>query len=276
MRTSDPAIFAVGDAVQVHDPILGQPALVPLAGPANRQARIAADNACGRISTYRGTQGTSIVRVFGLAAARTGATEKALRGAGIKHEKVYIHPLHHAGYFPGAKGMTLKLLFALDGKVLGAQAVGPEGVDKRIDVIAAAIQARMTVFDLEEMELAYAPQFGSAKDPVNMAGFVAADVLRGDVKVVHAEAVRPDAFALIDVRTPTEHAAGHIPGSVNIPVDDLRARIAEVPRDRPVAVYCQVGLRGYLAARILKGLGIPSWNLSGGWKTWCLHHPPAP
>lgn len=274
MQTNDPDIYAVGDAAEVHDGVTGEPTQVPLAGPANRQGRIAADHAFGRDSRYRGTQGTAIVRVFDLTAALTGASEKNLQRLGRPYRKVYVHPTHHAGYYPGAQQMTLKLLFAPDtGKVLGAQAVGGAGVDKRIDVLATAIQAGMTVFDLEEAELAYSPQYGSAKDPINMAGFVAAGLLRGDhpqVSVQEAIALTGPRGVLLDVRTPTEYAAGHIPGAVNIPVDELRSRLVELPRDRPVAAYCQVGQRGYLALRILLQAGFQAANLSGGYKTYQL------
>lgn len=273
LRTSDPNIYAVGDVVVTRDAVTGGEAFIPLAGPANRQGRIAADHIFGRDSRYRGSQGTSIVRVFDLVVAMTGASEKTLRRAGLAYEKVYVHPAHHVGYFPGATPMSIKLLFAKpDGRVLGAQITGREGVDKRIDVLATAIQARMTVFDLEEMELAYAPQFGAAKDPINMAGFVAANVLRGDVRIVHADAL--DGAVLIDVRTPAEHDAGAIPGSTLIPIDELRARIAQVPRDGRVVVYCAVGQRGYTAARILAQLGYDVANLSGGYRTYVAYHPP--
>jgi NADPH-dependent 2,4-dienoyl-CoA reductase/sulfur reductase-like enzyme/rhodanese-related sulfurtransferase len=276
MQTSDPAIYAVGDAVEVRDFVTGEPAQVPLAGPANRQGRIAAEGALARASRYRGTQGTAIVRVFDLTAALTGASEKALRRLGRPYRKVYVHPAHHAGYYPGAEGMTLKLLFDPDGgKVLGAQAVGGAGVDKRIDVLAVAIQAGMTVFDLEEMELAYAPQYGSAKDPVNMAGFVAAGLLRGDHPQVYAEdlltiqtAREEQPSVVLDVRTPQEFAAGHVPGATNMPVDELRARLDELPRGRPITVYCQVGMRGYLATRVLRQAGFAAANLAGGFRTY--------
>jgi NADPH-dependent 2,4-dienoyl-CoA reductase/sulfur reductase-like enzyme/rhodanese-related sulfurtransferase len=279
LQTSDPDIYAVGDAIEVQDFVLGGPTQVPLAGPANRQGRIAADHIFGRTdAAYRGTQGTAIVGVFDLTAAMTGASEKALRRANRPYRKVYVHPAHHAGYYPGAEAMTLKLLFdAETGHVLGAQAVGGAGVDKRIDVLAVAIQAGMTVFDLEEMELAYAPQYGSAKDPINMAGFVAAGLLRGEHPQVDVEAAlsaspseRP---LLLDVRTPGEFSAGHIPGAVNIPVDDLRARLAELPRDRQIAVYCQVGQRGYLATRVLRQNGFSAANIGGGYKTFGLIFP---
>jgi NADPH-dependent 2,4-dienoyl-CoA reductase/sulfur reductase-like enzyme/rhodanese-related sulfurtransferase len=275
MQTNDPDVYAVGDAVEVTDAVTGEPTQVPLAGPANRQGRIVADHAQGRPSRFRGTQGTAIVRVFDKTAALTGASEKTLKRIGRPYRKVYVHPTHHAGYYPGAEQMTLKILFdAGTGKLLGAQVVGGAGVDKRIDVLAVALQAGMTVFDLEEVELAYSPQFGSAKDPVNVAGFVAAGLLRGDHPQRDVEEViRPAANAplLLDVRTATEFAAGHIPGAMNIPVDELRARLAEVPRDRSVVTYCQVGIRGYLATRVLREHGYDAANLGGGYTTYRLH-----
>jgi rhodanese-related sulfurtransferase len=278
LQTSDPDIYAVGDAIEVKDFVTGEPAQVPLAGPANRQGRIAADHIFGRDARYRGTQGTAIVRIFERTAALTGASEKALRRANRPYRKVYVHPTHHAGYYPGAEAMTLKLLFDPEtGKVLGAQAVGGAGVDKRIDVLAVAIQAGMTVFDLEEMELAYSPQYGSAKDPINMAGFVAGGLLRGDHPQVDVEAVlaapadeRP---LLVDVRTPQEYADGHIPEAVNLPVDELRSRLGELPQGRQIAVCCQVGQRGYLATRILRQAGFDAMNGGGGYKTYRLLHP---
>lgn len=256
----------------------GEPTQVPLAGPANRQGRIAADHIFGRDARYRGTQGTAIVRVFERTAAMTGASEKVLRRAKRPFRKVYVHPTHHAGYYPGAEAMTLKLLFdAESGKVLGAQAVGGAGVDKRIDVLAVAIQAGMTVFDLEEMELAYSPQYGSAKDPINMAGFVAGGLLRGEHPQVDVEtvlaAVSGERSVVVDVRTPQEFAAGHVPEAVNIPVDVLRSRLGELTRDREIAVYCQVGQRGYLATRILRLAGFKAVNIGGGYKTYQLLHP---
>jgi rhodanese-related sulfurtransferase len=279
LQTSDPDIYAVGDAIEVRDFVTGDPTQVPLAGPANRQGRIAADHIFGRPSRYRGTQGTAIVGVFERTAAMTGASEKTLRRGARPYRKVYIHPGHHAGYYPGAEPMTLKVMFDPEtGRLLGAQGVGGAGVDKRIDVLAVAIQAGMTVYDLEEMELAYAPQYGSAKDPVNMAGFVAAGLLRGDHPQIDADSIVAAAPAerpyLLDVRTPQEFSAGHLPGAVNIPVDELRSRLAEVPRDRPVAAYCQVGQRGYLATRILQQAGVAAANLGGGYKTWLLYEPP--
>lgn len=280
MRTSDPAILACGDCVETRDALSSEPAQVPLAGPANRQGRIAADTACGRAASYRGTQGTAIVGAFGRTLAMTGATEKALVRAGTPCARAWVHPAHHASYYPGAETMSLKLLFAPgDGRLLGAQAIGGAGVDKRIDVISVAIQAGMTVFDLEQAELCYAPQYGSAKDPVNMAGFVAAGLLRGDHPQVGVEAiVAPTGQAplLLDVRTPEEYARGAIPGAVNLPVDALRGRLGELPHDRPIVAYCQVGMRGYLATRILLQSGFPATaNLAGGYTTWRLHHPEA-
>jgi len=276
LQTDDPDIYAVGDAVEIKDFVSGDPTQVPLAGPANRQGRIAADNIFGRASRYRGTQGTAIVGVFNVVAAMTGASEKALRRAGRAFRKIYIHPSHHAGYYPGAEPFSLKLLFdPTHGRVLGAQAVGGAGVDKRIDVLAVAIQAGMTVFDLEEMELAYAPQFGSAKDPVNMAGFVAAGLLRGEHPQIDVDTIitpppgeRP---CLLDVRTREEHARGHIPRSANIPVDELRDRIGELPSDRLIAAYCQVGQRGYIATRILLQSGRHAVNIGGGYRTYQMH-----
>jgi len=277
LQTSDPDIYAVGDAIEVTDFVTGDPAQVPLAGPANRQGRIAADNIFGRDTAYRGTQGTAIVGFFDRTAAITGSSEKSLRRADLPFRKVYVHPTHHAGYYPGAEPMTLKVLFHPEtGKLLGAQAVGGAGVDKRIDVLAVAIQAGMTVFDLEEMELAYAPQYGSAKDPINMAGFVAGGLLRGEHPQVDVEAVLAAPAAgrpfLLDVRTAQEFASGHIPEAVNIPVDDLRSRLGELPRDRKIAAYCQVGQRGYLATRILQQAGFSAANIGGGYKTYKLLH----
>ena len=275
LQTSDPDIYAVGDAIEVKDFVSGDPTQVPLAGPANRQGRIAADNIFGRAVQYRGTQGTAIVGVFDKTAAMTGASEKVLRRSQRPFRKIYIHPAHHAGYYPGAEGMSLKLLFdPQSGRILGAQAVGGAGVDKRIDVLAVAIQAGMTVFDLEEMELAYSPQYGSAKDPINMAGFVAGGLLRDDHPQVNVETIlaapadqRP---LLLDVRTPQEFSAGNLPGAVNIPVDELRSRMNELPHDRDIAAYCQVGQRGYLATCILRQAGFSVANIGGGYKTYKL------
>ena len=270
MRTSDPDVFAVGDAVLTRQIVSGKPVLIPLAGPASRQGRIAADNALGRADLYKGTQGTAICKVFDLAVAATGLNEKTLARMASPFEKVYVHPPHHATYYPGAQPMSLKLLFApRTGRILGAQAVGGEGVDKRIDVLSVALRAGMTVFDLEDLELCYAPPYGAARDPVNYAGFVAANALRGDVTLCSAEEVlapRPDQV-LLDVRMAPEIAAGPVAGSLNIPVDELRARMDEVPRDKELLVLCQVGLRGYIACRILGQSGYRCRNLSGGYKT---------
>jgi NADPH-dependent 2,4-dienoyl-CoA reductase/sulfur reductase-like enzyme/rhodanese-related sulfurtransferase len=278
LQTSDPDIYAVGDAIEIKDFVTGNPTQVPLAGPANRQGRIAAGHIFGRAARYRGTQGTAIVRVFDKTAATTGASEKVLKRSNHSYRKVYVHPTNHAGYYPGAQAMTLKLLFdPATGKLLGAQTVGGEGVDKRIDVLAVAIQAGMTVFDLEEVELAYSPQFGSAKDPINMAGFVAGELIRGDHPQVDVDAVLAAPSGefpyLLDVRTAQEFAQGHIPGAVNLSVDELRSRLSELPRDRQIAVYCQVGQRGYLATRILRQAGFDASNVSGGYKTYGLVYP---
>jgi len=277
MQTSDPHVYAVGDVAQVEDFITGEPTQIPLAGPANRQGRIAADHIFGRESTYRGTQGTAVVGVFGKTAAMTGHSEKLLQRANRPYEKIYIHPNDHAGYYPGASSMTLKLLFnPEDARIWGAQGVGTAGVDKRIDVVAMAIHAGMTVHDLEEVELCYAPQYGSAKDPVNMAGFVAAGVLRGDHPVAHCHLVpptdQPRDWYVLDVRSPVEFASGHIHDAINIPLEELRERMSELPANRRIAVYCFVGQRGYMATRLLKHNGFDVCNLSGGFKSWQHHH----
>ena len=271
MRTSDPDIYAVGDAVEVTHLVGGHKALIPLAGPANRQGRIAADNALGRPSVYHHTQGTAICKVFDLAIGMTGMNEKALKQAGISYEKIYLHAASHAGYYPGAAQISLKLLFDPDtGKILGAQAVGADGVDKRIDLLAMALRAGLTVRDLAQQELAYAPPYGSAKDPINYAGFVATNVLDGDVKLCHTEDVAAPGGhqVLLDVRMKKEAEAGTIPGAKIIPVDQLRDRLDELPRDKEILVYCQVGLRGYLACRILTQHGFHCRNLTGGYKTY--------
>jgi NADPH-dependent 2,4-dienoyl-CoA reductase/sulfur reductase-like enzyme/rhodanese-related sulfurtransferase len=274
MRTSDPNIFAVGDAVEVRDFVTGQPALIPLAGPANRQGRIAADAICGRDVHFRGVQRTSIVGVFGVTVARTGATERSLRRAGIAYQKSYTHSLHHAGYYPGAEQITIKLLFAPDsGRLLGAQAVGRAGVDKRIDVLAMAVQQGATVFDLEEAELCYAPQYGSAKDAVNMAGFVAGNILRGDVDPAFWPEWKQQCAAgqtpfTLDVRPASAVAAGAIPGTIRIPMGELRARLDELPRDREIWVHCMVGQTSYYAVRLLQQHGFKVRNLSGGFTSY--------
>jgi len=271
MRTSDGHIFAVGDATEINHLVTGDKARIPLAGPAARQARVAADNAFGRPSVYEDTQGTSICKVFDLAVGMTGLSEKGALAAGIDYETVTVHAASHAGYYPGAQPISLKLLFDPDsGKVLGAQAVGAEGVDKRIDVLAVAVRAGLTVEALAQQELSYAPPFGSAKDPVNVAGFVASNVRSGDMGLCHvADVQSPTAEQfLLDVRTPGEVARGTIPGAVNIPLDDLRTRLDEIPPDKEILAFCQVGLRGYLATRILTHNGVTCRNLTGGYKTY--------
>lgn len=271
MRTSDPAIWAVGDAVETRDIVTGAWGVIPLAGPANRQGRVAAEVICGRESRFRGVQGTAVCGVFEMTAASTGASEKTLRRAGMPYERAYLHPGHHAGYFPGARPITLKILFdPSTGRILGAQAVGEEGVEKRIDVIAMALQSGSTVEDLADAELCYAPQYGAAKDPVNVAGMIASNARRGDAPIARWEDLldtRPDVL-VVDVRDPREHAAGAVPGAVNIPLPDLRGRIPELPRDRPVWVHCGVGQRSYYAVRALRQNGINALNLSGGYQSY--------
>jgi NADPH-dependent 2,4-dienoyl-CoA reductase/sulfur reductase-like enzyme/rhodanese-related sulfurtransferase len=264
MRTSDPDIFAVGDAVEVKDTVTGQWSLIALAGPANRQGRIAADGIAGRDSRYRGTQGTAIIGLFGAAVAWTGACEKSLvRNGDTDFEKIYLYPNSHAGYYPGARYLAMKVLFRKsDGRLLGVQAVGQDGVDKRIDAAAMVIQLGGTVYDLEEAELCYAPQFGSAKSPLNFAGMVAADVLRNDLPLAHWNGSQ-DGF-LLDVRNPEELAVEHVPGAVNIPLPELRQRLGELPRDREIHVICRSGQRAYYATRILLQNGFKARNLSGG------------
>ncbi|MBT9581834.1 FAD-dependent oxidoreductase [bacterium] len=276
MRTSDRDIYAVGDLVEVTDFVTSRATQIPLAGPANRQGRLAADSIAGLPVKFRGTQGTSVVAVFDMTAAATGASEKALNTHKIPYDKIYVHANQHAGYYPGANPLTLKLLFEPEtGKVLGAQAIGRDGVDKRIDVLAMAIQAGLTVFDLEESELCYAPPYGSAKDPVNMAGFVAANKIRGQHPQVSPENIAWDHF-LLDVRTSSEYARGHIVGAANIPLDELRSRLSDLPTDRPILAYCQVGMRGYLATRILLQKGFAATNLAGGFKSYTMFGSPQP
>lgn len=264
MHTSNPDIFAVGDAVEVKDAITGEWSLVALAGPANRQGRIAADVIAGRDARFRGSQGTSIIGLFGAAAASTGVNEKTLLRLGdTDYEKIYLYPNSHAGYYPGAKYLAMKVIFRKsNGRLLGAQAVGQDGVDKRIDAFAMAIQMEATIYDLEESELCYAPQFGSAKSPVNFAGMVAADVLRGDMPLTHWHA-EPSAF-LLDVRYPQELAVEHVPSAVNIPLPELRSRLDELPRDREIHIICRSGQRAYYATRILLQNGFQASTLAGG------------
>ena len=263
MITSDPNILAVGDAVEVKDFVTGQWTLIPLAGPANRQGRIAADVIAGRKSKFRGTQGTSICKLFDAAIAQTGVSEKTLKKLGdTDYEKVYLFPNSHAGYYPGAKMLIIKLIFRKsDGKVLGAQVLGEDGVPKRIDSFAMAIQMGCTIYDLEESELCYAPPFGSAKDPVNFAGMIAANILRGDMPVVHWDSLG-DSF-LLDVRNPPEVEADPVPGAVNIPLPQLRSRLAELPKDKQIASFCRSAQRSYYATRILMQNGFKAANISG-------------
>jgi CoA-disulfide reductase len=272
LQTEDPDIYAVGDAVETTDYILNTPVMVPLAWPANRQGRIAADTISGHPKAYSGTLGTAIAKVFDLTAASAGNNEKTLREAGIDFKAVHIHPLSHAGYYPGASPIAMKLIFSPgDGKILGVQAVGKDGVDKRVDVIATAVKGGLTVYDLQELELSYAPPYSSAKDPVNMIGYAASHVADGEIDIIHAGEVRDRMNAgeiLVDVRTPGEFEKGTIPGAVNIELDNLRDRLQELPKDRTINITCQVGLRGYLAVRILKGNGYKARNLSGGYKTY--------
>ncbi len=264
MRTSNPDIFAVGDAVEVRDFVTGQWSLIALAGPANRQGRIAADVIAGRKSRFRGTQGTSIIGLFGAAAAWVGASEKTLKRIGDSdYEKIYLYPNSHAGYYPGARPIAMKVLFRKsDGRLLGAQALGEDNVDKRISALAMALQMGATIYDLEEAELCYAPQFGSAKDPVNFAGMVAADVLRGDMPLSHWDAA--DNGFLLDVREPVELAVESVPEALNIPLGQLRLRLGELPRDREILVICRSGQRAYYATRLLLQHGFKARNLSGG------------
>ncbi len=264
MRTSNPDIFAVGDAVEVRDFVTGEWSLIALAGPANRQGRIAADVIAGRQSRFRGTQGTSIIGLFGAAAAWVGASEKTLKRLGdTDYEKIYLYPNSHAGYYPGARPIAMKVLFRKsDGRFLGAQAVGEDGVDKRISALAMALQMGATIYDLEEAELCYAPQFGSAKDPVNFAGMVAADILCGDMPLSHWDAT--EGGFLLDVREPIELAVENVPGAVNIPIGQLRTRLGELPRDQEILVICRSGQRAYYATRALLQLGFKAKTVAGG------------
>ncbi len=271
MQTNIKDIYAVGDAIEVIDRINGQTTAIPLAGPANKQGRIAADNIAGIDSVYKGTQGTAILKIFDLTAASTGNNERTLKRLNLPYRTVYVHPGSHASYYPGAAPITLKLLFNDEGKILGAQAVGHEGVDKRIDVIATVIRLNGSVADLAELELSYAPPFSSAKDPVNMAGFTAENILSGKMQVIVPEQLAdrdPESTLLIDVRNESEFNCGGIPGAVNIPVDLLRERLSGLDPQKEIWVYCQVGLRGYIASRILMQQGFRVKNLTGGYKLY--------
>jgi len=273
MHTSDECIWAVGDAVEVRNFVSGEWSLMPLAGVANRQGRIAADVILGRQAKFRGVQGTIVCKVFDITVAATGMSERSLNRGGLQgqegqYEKIYLHPGHHVGYYPGARPITMKLIFSTeDGKILGAQAVGEEGVEKRIDVIAMAIQKGAKVLDLEEAELCYAPQFGSAKDPVNIAGMIAANSLRGDAPVAHWADVESSQPYVLDVREPQEFALGHFEGAHNIPLHSLRDKLSELPRDREILVYCAVGQRSYYASRALRLNGFQAKNISGGMRS---------
>ncbi|EGR4314766.1 TPA: FAD-dependent oxidoreductase [Vibrio cholerae] len=272
MQTSDPSIYAVGDAVEEKDFVTGEQTLVPLAGPANRQGRMAADNMLGRKETYQGTQGTAICKIFDLAVASTGKNEKQLKRAGIEYEKVYVHTSSHASYYPGAEVVSFKMLFdPKSGKILGAQAVGKDGIDKRIDVMAVAQRAGMTVEQLQHLELTYAPPYGSAKDVINQAAFVANNIIKGDATAIHYDEIEKlsENQVLLDVRNPGElESIGFLEGAINIPVDQLRHRMNELPKDKEIVIYCQVGLRGNVAYRQLVNNGFKARNLIGGYRTY--------
>ena len=271
METSIPDIYAVGDAVEKINSVTGQEALISLAGPANKQGRIAADNICGKDSRYKGGQGSSIIKVFDLTAASTGINEKTAAAAGIKADKVILSPMSHAGYYPGGKMMTMKVVFEKETyRLLGAQIIGYEGVDKRIDVLATAIYAGIKAYDLAELDLAYAPPYSSAKDPVNMAGYMIENIANGTVKQWYYEDVdslpRDGSVTLLDTRTVLEYSCGHIDGFINIPVDELRERLDEIDKSKKVYVICQSGLRSYIASRILMGNGYNAYNFAGGFR----------
>lgn len=277
METSIPDIYAVGDAVQIKNFVTDEDTLISLAGPANKQGRIAADNICGGDSHYTGGQGSSVIKIFNMTAATTGINEKTAKSLGIAADKVILSPMNHAGYYPGGKVMTLKVLFEKDTyRLLGAQIVGFEGVDKRIDVLATAIRAGMKAYDLTELDLAYAPPYSSAKDPVNMAGYIIENIKNGIVKQWYYEEdktlPRDGSVTLLDTRTPMEYSMEHVEGFINIPVDELRERIDELDRSKPVYVICQSGLRSYIASRILMGNGFDTYNFAGGFRFYDAVH----
>ncbi len=271
METSAPDVYAVGDAIEITDFVTGNKGYVPLAGPANKQGRIAADNICGVPSAYKNTQGSSVLKIFDMTVAMTGVNERTAQAAGLGYDKVYTYSQSHASYYPGGHGISIKTIYEKgSGKILGAQLVGYDGVDKRCDVMAVAIRAGMTASDLTELELCYAPPFGSAKDPVNFVGYVIENTLTGQVKNFFWNDVaglpRDGSATLLDVRTPSEREAGHIPGFVHIPLDELRQRAGEIDKAKPVYIHCHSGLRSYLACRMLTGMGYDCYNLSGGWR----------
>lgn len=270
LQTSDPNIYAVGDAIEVESGITGEKTYLPLAGPANRQGRLAADAISGRTIQYEGVIGTAIVKVFGLTAASVGLTEESLKASGAHYLVAITHPASHATYYPGASPVAIKLLFTREGRILGAQVVGAQSVDKCIDVLATVLKTGGTVDDLARLELAYAPPYSSAKSPVNIAGYVAGNIIRGDMKAVSWEQILDHdnpGLVLLDVREKIEVEAGHLEGALHIPLNDLRKRLHELPKDKEIVVYCQVGLRAYIAARILKQNGFKVSNLNGGWRT---------
>ena len=271
MQTSDPDIYAAGDAVEVKNFVTGEQTLISLAGPANKQGRIAADNICGRNSTFKGSLGSSVLKMFDMTAASAGINEKTAKESGIEYDKVVPYSVSHASYYPGATNMTIKTLFSpKDGRILGAQIVGFEGVDKRLDVMAAAIHAGMTGIDLTELDLSYAPPYSSAKDPVNMAGYVIENIMTGNVKQYHWNDVerlmKDDSVIMLDVRNVSEYAKGHIEGTVNIPLDELRERMKELDQAKDIYINCHSGLRSYIACRILTANGFNCYNLSGGFR----------
>ncbi|MGG1552319.1 FAD-dependent oxidoreductase [Paenibacillus ferrarius] len=275
MRTNLDYVYAVGDAVEVTHYVHGQKTAIPLAGPANKQGRIAADHICGLPSIYKGSQGTSILKLFEMTCASTGLNERTLKGMQIPYHVIHVHPASHATYYPGSSPISLKLIFGTKGEILGAQAFGQDGVDKRIDVIATAMRLKGTVSDLAELELCYAPPFSSAKDPVNMAGFVAENVLLGKIAVWLADDIKQydhENTMLVDVRTPAEYEKGSIDRAINIPVDELRDRLHELDPKKEIWLFCQVGLRGYTASRILAQKGFKVKNLSGGYKTYSMQY----